>query len=428
MSNREFDDDFFEWNVRPVTQAQSVSFRMNPLAPIFQPATNTSSDFGGAGHVVTGNQAGFGGSYQPMTDNRYELGGTGHVAAGSQAIFSQYHQGMTGIQRELGIEHGFDRANQGTASTQHHSGALNAIAQAVELPYGFHVRNTDGQLIGGPFDFGGPYNFGVRNGDGQLSQGVNVQHATSIQHGTQNYAGIEHWTGIRPKISVKRTQDGASIRHEVGGGDHAWNKYTRNFANFQEGPGSVADAENTCVLIEKLPKLCTPKDLLCALAGCGKIFSASISGASPLCEYSTAVVTFWDVGGVKKLMERVKAGGFIVERHTPTVAMNPIAARSQKQSHLSRVVVITGAGSIIHRLNMEVWVFRFPYMLEDVIVVERMGWHSLEYRFSSLDQAGLAMEAIHRRKERTDGDATERKQWEDVRVRFGDDPCEKSVG
>ncbi|KAI1272902.1 hypothetical protein F5Y07DRAFT_378262 [Xylaria sp. FL0933] len=201
--------------------------------------------------------------------------------------------------------------------------------------------------------------------------------------------------------------------------------YAADLANLYEGPAMVDDPQNTCVRITGLPEDRTLRELFYGLAGCGKIYSANLSKIIPFHGHRAASVNFWNLRGVRKLMEMCKQGLFTVNGLKPAVGMNRMTGRSQEQSDKTRVVVIGGPDSLIDHNYMQLLVFDFSYRLEDVLELEYISsnWRSLEYRFSSVNEAEQAMKAICAFKERDDISFAEIQDWRATRVRYGEDPC-----
>ncbi|TGJ86709.1 hypothetical protein E0Z10_g2043 [Xylaria hypoxylon] len=427
MAKRQFEDDHTAWGVASISHPRLLLPPiLNQSVPSNQPTTGTQYEFSSVSHVAVANRAGFGEFDQFTTDTRHGLGGTGHVAATSQVGFGGHYQGMAGIQSEPSNDHEFDQESQAPCSFQYRSGAV--------------IR-----AIGPQCDFG------VRNGYGLLDQGANgtqdsastqnvarVQHETGIQYGThagnqhgvgiQYYADVQYYSDIQSGTGIIGTQNDTSIRHEEIGASQPLNKHVGSFANLQNGLAFATDPNNTCVWITELPPNCTLKNLFHALAGCGKIFSAIVSGIDRSHKHVVATVAFWNLGGVKRLMERVKEGLFIVKGRKPTVTMNRITGRSQEKSDKSRVVVIGGPNSIVNRTYMEACVFELSNEVEDVITLDYDDWRSLEYRFASVGQAEKAMKAIRWFKRRPDVSLAEQNSRESVQIRFEIDPCEETLG
>ncbi|KAI0103242.1 hypothetical protein GGR51DRAFT_525156 [Nemania sp. FL0031] len=198
-------------------------------------------------------------------------------------------------------------------------------------------------------------------------------------------------------------------------------------ANAQGRPSHEARLNNTCLRIARLPADCELKDLFPALAGCGKIYSANISQRpDSFYEYAAANVTFWDLADLNKFIAKVRRGEFEIKGLRPTVSGNRYVGASLRPSHQSRVVVVGGPSGIINRGFLDLNVFTFFYEVEDVIYrVQFQWWNSLEYRFASVGQAEEAVKALNRFKGQTQGHTTAQADWREVKIRYGDDPCEK---
>ncbi|KAI1352378.1 hypothetical protein F5Y01DRAFT_324323 [Xylaria sp. FL0043] len=252
-----------------------------------------------------------------------------------------------------------------------------------------------------------------------------------IQHGTQNYHHNGHGVRNQPSTGIISAQGNATM---------GWNiyelarprpyYYVADLANFYEGPAMVDDPKNTCVRITGLPEDCTLRDLFYGLAGCGKIYSANLSKIIPFHGHRAASVTFWNLRGVRKIMEMCEQGLFKVNGLKPAVGMNRMTGRSLEQSDKTRVVVIGGPASLIDHNYMQLLVFDFSYRLEDVLELEypRSNWRSLEYRFSSVNEAEQGMKAISAFKERNNSSFAEIQEWRATRVRYGEDPCSELFG
>ncbi|KAI1159781.1 hypothetical protein F5B18DRAFT_558470 [Nemania serpens] len=344
---------------------------------------------------------------------RYELGATGYAMAGHQVGSDESHQVTTGIQYEFGNGYGFGQAGQVAAGIQSRYGTPDQI---LGILHNAGMIGSYGGVMPGTND--------IQN-DTAAQDGVDTQRgiSPSVHYGTwsqggpdvQLHTGIWYNHGLFPPVTT--IQPKTSFVRGSGGA----------FANPRKDVVSADNPQNTCLWIARLPANCTLKDLFTALAGCGKVYAASISPADPFYDYPAANVTFWDISGAEKLMAKVRQGVFMIGGVRPIVTKNRFLGRSQDESHKSRVMVVSGPDTVINRASLEGQVFEyFSYELEEVVTrVDYGWWQCLEYRFSSVGQAEDAVGAIRHFKERTDIHPMTQADWKEVKVRFEDDPCEK---
>lgn len=320
---------------------------------------------------------------------------------------------MAGIQREAGNGYGFGQAGHVTTSFQSRCVTPD---QSFDIMHDARMIGSYGVVMRGMND--------IQN-DTYAKDGLVTQRRTrpNVQYGveSQGSPAPRFDTGIwyNPVLfqPVKAIHPKTSITKSRGG----------TFYNPRQDAGRVANSQNTCLWIARLPDGCTLKDLFGALVGCGKIYSANISPADPFYDHPAANVTFWDISGADKLMAKVRQGLFTIKSVTPLVTKNRFRGTSQKQSHRSRVVVVGGPDTVVNRANLEGQIFEFAYELEDVITrVDHGWWLSLEYRFSSVGQAEDAVAAVRHFKERTDIHPMMQEDCNETKVRFGDDPCAKA--
>ncbi|KAI1117947.1 hypothetical protein F5Y14DRAFT_447356 [Nemania sp. NC0429] len=396
------DDDRPERSITPADQLQ----------PVQQPAMPTQS--GWNDQLITGSSSG--------------LEATGHqVEHGGSHLF------MVGIQTEAGNEYGFVHVDDATTGNQHHEvGNEYDFGQADQAIAGIQ---SQGETYNQMFDIS--QDARVTGWQDEVMQdALNTQNDNSPQGDEYTPCGGTGRNSVQndalrqapPIFQLDVSRRNPSLdQPEATMQAQARIARRRNGGSATPGTDAAraASPENTCLWIARLSAGCTVKDIFPALAGCGKVISVTISEADLFYDHKAANVVFWDHRGVEALLAMVHAGDFLVKGVRPIVRFNRFLGTSQEESYKSRVVVVAGPDSVVTRNSLEHQAFDFDYELEDVITRVDLGWwRCLEYRFASVRQAEDAVEAVRHVRERPGTHPMIREDWKEVKVRFGDDPCE----
>ncbi|KAI1145042.1 hypothetical protein F4825DRAFT_474973 [Nemania diffusa] len=180
--------------------------------------------------------------------------------------------------------------------------------------------------------------------------------------------------------------------------------------------------ENAGVWISDIPVGITHKYLFRSFVDCGKIFSVSFSTYDPHSESGAANVIFWNAEGAEKFMEKAREGLIYLKGWEPKVTWSRYVERSQGRSNKSRVIIVSGPDTVVSEPHLRGYIFTFPHELEDVkLHYETDSWAIIEFRFSSVQQAELAVEAIERWQQRRDIQPMWQYDWEDVEIEYTDD-------
>ncbi|KAI1654352.1 hypothetical protein F4813DRAFT_371491 [Daldinia decipiens] len=203
---------------------------------------------------------------------------------------------------------------------------------------------------------------------------------------------------------------------------------------------NVPEHESTSLWLTNLPPRCTHQMLLGAIRNCGKIYAAVINPPSESTgrfrqraphTTSASKLVFFDRSGVDNLLAKSEAGEFSVEGYVPKLKMNRIRSAPRDPSPHCRVLHIEGPNCIVNEPFLHAF-FRskFNYELEAVLTLSINSLYTRqEWRFGSFRcQAESARQSIGREKMRTDLSELETRNWREVQVYFGVDPCAPPPG
>ncbi|GAW14512.1 hypothetical protein ANO14919_039150 [Xylariales sp. No.14919] len=413
--------------------AQSATLPMlNQSAPNNQAGTGIQHQSHDADYAMPGNQASYhypegsllyterlarsgnrdtdrGEVDQAATGTRLGFGGVVRAGAGGQETFNLL-QHLASIRSEPDNEHVFEQ------SVQYYVGEAG---QAIRPQSYFDLRNGHGLV----------------NQDATgIQDGTSAQNDASLQHDddtANRYGmGISDHGNTQFGTDTTRIHGDMSVRHNDQGVGCQLTGNVGDLDNYFHGPALdfTNDSTNASVWITELPTDCTLKDLFSSLVGCGKIFSASILATDRDDEPLAANVRFWNADGPKRLMEKAKAGLFIVKEEKPTIEMDRVSKESLMDCNDSRVINVRGRNTIANRVYMETRVPELCREVEDVIIWDVSGgWQSLQYRFASVEQGIKAKMALKRFKYAACPSHRERvgRTW--LKIRYGRDPCEEAL-
>ncbi|KAI1338310.1 hypothetical protein F5Y15DRAFT_425002 [Xylariaceae sp. FL0016] len=210
--------------------------------------------------------------------------------------------------------------------------------------------------------------------------------------------------------------------------------HSRNYRGNLDNPNNLSalipEHENCSTFWINLPATCTYSMLFNSMRGVGKISHASITGPNDENSGSCAKVEFFDRVSVDRLfrqlqMETLRVGGYV-----PRVRLNKYRVPPQTQSaHKSRVLIIDGPRACVTKTRIEKILSdaKLTFGLESYVMVVDETDHTrvLEYRFASYRaQSVRARAIINAEKNNPSLTEEEKKQWEQVTFRWGDDPCD----
>ncbi|KAI1464916.1 uncharacterized protein F4812DRAFT_462239 [Daldinia caldariorum] len=252
----------------------------------------------------------------------------------------------------------------------------------------------------------------------------------SSSGGDQGYVPMGQWSTWRARNELSpevwNFQLAATgISHNYGG----------NIFLSSNQSADVPEEQSTSVWMTNLPPNCTHQMLLGSIRNCGKVFATVINPPDESTgryrqraphTTSASKLVFFDRSGVDNLLAKAQAGEFSVEGYVPRVRMNRIRSAARDPGPHCRVIHIEGPSRLVNeRFLHAFFTSKFNYELEAVLTLSSNPWYTRqEWRFGSFRcQAESARQSINREKQRTDLADAEARDWKEVQVYFGVDPC-----
>ncbi|KAI1476087.1 hypothetical protein K445DRAFT_14982 [Daldinia sp. EC12] len=197
----------------------------------------------------------------------------------------------------------------------------------------------------------------------------------------------------------------------------------------------IPEEESTSIWMTNLPPNCTHQMLLSSIRNCGKVFATVINPPDESTgryrqrnphTTSASKLVFFDRSGVDNLLAKSQAGMFSVDGYVPRIRMNRIRSAAREPGPHCRVLHIEGPSRIVNERFLHAFFqSKFNYELEAVLTLSSNTWYTRqEWRFGSFRcQAESARQSIAREKSRTNLPEAEMRDWKEVQVYFGVDPC-----
>ncbi|KAK8137140.1 hypothetical protein PG984_005080 [Apiospora sp. TS-2023a] len=185
-----------------------------------------------------------------------------------------------------------------------------------------------------------------------------------------------------------------------------------------EWTGPDPDRKNCCLLVTGLPSTVTATEFIheIEVRRLGKIAAVFVMPPTRRIPTAAVKVTMWDRAGAERVMNAVRWNNFGFDGYKLKVFWNHHKAPPQEETHMSRVIQVTGHPNIVAPSKLLPWFEGYFRFAMDQIVVNQPTPEEMTvvYYFSSyLGQANAAYLILRRTY-----------TWEHVACFYRKDPCE----